>query len=272
MKKIGILIIALALLLVLTACGCEHEWKEAACGAPKTCTLCGKTEGEPGDHTWQDATCDKPRTCSTCGITAGRNLDHKWLDANCQTPATCEYCGVSMGEVDWRHTLKEGEVLTKCEICGTVVEVFYDAKGAARYYTEFEVAGDGSYINPVTASGKRGMQWYNSGNLTYCQYEKTFCVDGKIYYRGSLLYDVSANTREDLIEIAKQHIEYQYAQYYENKDQDMLLLASSNMLTGNLGQVYAVVDAYGERYVFIHKGPENYYPEDTVVIEYDWRS
>ena len=26
---------------------CSHKWKEATTSAPKTCTLCGKTEGEP---------------------------------------------------------------------------------------------------------------------------------------------------------------------------------------------------------------------------------
>ena len=86
------------------------------------------------------------------------------------------------------------------------------------------------------------------------------------------MYDVSANTREDLIEIAKQYVTFAYAHYYEDKMQDMVELSGSQFGPGNLGQVYAVVDAYGERYVFIHEGQENFAPEDTIVIKYDWRS
>ena len=47
MKK-RTLAIFLGLLLVfcLSSCACQHEWKEATCTEPKTCTKCGETEGE----------------------------------------------------------------------------------------------------------------------------------------------------------------------------------------------------------------------------------
>ena len=34
----------------MAACGCKHEWQDASCTSPKTCTLCGETEGEAADH------------------------------------------------------------------------------------------------------------------------------------------------------------------------------------------------------------------------------
>ena len=40
---------------------CEHEWTEATCFDPKTCTRCGETEGEALGHKWtddQDTLCD----------------------------------------------------------------------------------------------------------------------------------------------------------------------------------------------------------------------
>ena len=46
MKKITALFLALSLMLTLASCGCKHEWAEATCTAPKTCTLCGETEGD----------------------------------------------------------------------------------------------------------------------------------------------------------------------------------------------------------------------------------
>lgn len=32
---------------ILTGCGCDHKWQSATCEEPKTCKLCGETEGEP---------------------------------------------------------------------------------------------------------------------------------------------------------------------------------------------------------------------------------
>ena len=49
----------------------DHEWVDANCTTPRTCSLCGETEGEALGHTWVEATCTTPRTCSTCGTTVG---------------------------------------------------------------------------------------------------------------------------------------------------------------------------------------------------------
>lgn len=48
-------------------------------------------------HTWEDATCTTPRTCSVCGETEGRPLDHTLAEANYQAPATCTVCGATEG-------------------------------------------------------------------------------------------------------------------------------------------------------------------------------
>lgn len=64
-------ILVIVLAFCLTACSCEHEWKEATCSEPKTCTLCEKTEGEAKGHQWQDATYAAPKTCTACGETEG---------------------------------------------------------------------------------------------------------------------------------------------------------------------------------------------------------
>ena len=34
-----------------------HEWTDATCGTPKTCTKCDLTEGEALGHSWQEADC-----------------------------------------------------------------------------------------------------------------------------------------------------------------------------------------------------------------------
>ena len=117
-RRFLIVMLALVLTLLLTACGCEHEWKAASCSAPKTCGLCGEMEGEALPHTWQDATCAAPKTCSVCGQTEGEALPHTWQDATCTTAKTCTVCQATEGE-PLGHTWKNATCTTvkTCTVC-----------------------------------------------------------------------------------------------------------------------------------------------------------
>ena len=107
MKKYIYLILATVFCMILSGCRCDHEWQEAKCEQPKTCTLCGETEGEALGHQWQDADCEHPETCSRCGKTRGEALGHSEGD------------WVSSGE----NFLRAEEYLEKkCIRCGTVTE------------------------------------------------------------------------------------------------------------------------------------------------------
>ena len=80
MRKIKFFFVALALAMLLSCLSgcsnCEHQWKMADCKDPKTCKLCGDTEGEPTDqHKWQEATTEAPKTCSVCGLTEGEKIE-----------------------------------------------------------------------------------------------------------------------------------------------------------------------------------------------------
>lgn len=97
-KKLLTGTLMLALILLLTACGCKHEWKEASCTEAKTCQLCAETEGEALGHTWQDASCETPKTCSTCNIIEGDVLGHDWQEATTEAPKTCSRCSLTEGE------------------------------------------------------------------------------------------------------------------------------------------------------------------------------
>lgn len=108
MKKKLTLIIAMAVTAMasLTGC-CKHEWTEATCVAPRTCSLCGKTEGEVVDHTWGEATCETPKTCSVCGTTEGEPLGHSFSEAGYLTPSVCSVCGAE-GEVKPNYFAEKG--------------------------------------------------------------------------------------------------------------------------------------------------------------------
>lgn len=98
MKRIFALLLLLSM-LSLNGCGeCEHQWSDADCETPKTCTLCGETEGEALGHAWQVADCVTAKTCVVCKKTEGDPLGHGWLSANCTTPQTCTVCNVTEGD------------------------------------------------------------------------------------------------------------------------------------------------------------------------------
>ena len=107
------------LLIVLTGCGHEHQWTEATCTEPRTCSECGETEGEPLGHKWKKATCTEPKTCSVCGETEGESLGHKWKEATCTEPKTCSVCGETEGE-PLGHKWKEATCTEPktCSVCG----------------------------------------------------------------------------------------------------------------------------------------------------------
>lgn len=89
----------LTVCFMLTGCHMRHEWQEATCTTPKTCSTGGETEGEAPGHTWVEATCTEPKYCSVCGETEGNALEHTLTEANYQQAATCEVCGEIVGDV-----------------------------------------------------------------------------------------------------------------------------------------------------------------------------
>ena len=110
--------LAMALILLLAGCGCSHEWFAATCAAPKTCSLCGETEGEPLPHTWQDATCTNAKTCTVCKATEGEPLLHTWQDATCTDAKICTVCETTEGEA-LGHTWQDATCTTPktCSVC-----------------------------------------------------------------------------------------------------------------------------------------------------------
>ena len=116
---------------------CTHtNWKAATCEEPKTCTTCGKTEGQSlGGHKWNATTgtcevCKQKCThnweengteCSICHMQCEHNIE-KWLDnpdGDCHV-GTCTICGSifvenhTFGDVE-SATCEEDMKCTKCE-------------------------------------------------------------------------------------------------------------------------------------------------------------
>lgn len=75
-QKISGMILLIICVMLLSGCGCQHEWTDADCVTPRTCTLCQETESEALGHSWQEAICEAPKICTACDVTEGEALGH----------------------------------------------------------------------------------------------------------------------------------------------------------------------------------------------------
>lgn len=68
-----------------------HDFGDAApggqnCEQPPSCIRCGQPQQEAKPHSWQDATTEAPKTCQVCGMTEGDKIitDPRFTTAACQ--------------------------------------------------------------------------------------------------------------------------------------------------------------------------------------------
>lgn len=119
-KRILLICCTIFAALMMTGCCLQHDWEEATCKDPMTCSKCGKTQGESLDHEWVDATCTDPKTCELCGKKKGDALGHDWEMATCTEPMTCKVCGATDGEA-YGHSWSTPYSCTDeryCYVCG----------------------------------------------------------------------------------------------------------------------------------------------------------
>lgn len=122
MKRFFLIPMLLALLL-LSGCGCEHQWSEATCTEAPVCTLCGEPQegGQPEGHNWMKADCKYPKVCTVCKLTEGGLAEHTWKEASCAAPKTCSFCGLTEGEKTGDHVWQEATCTAakRCKVCKT---------------------------------------------------------------------------------------------------------------------------------------------------------
>ena len=111
-----------------------HSWQSATCTTPKTCSICGATEGGALGHTAVTDQAVAP-TCTDTGLTEGSHCGvcntvlvaqttvsakgHSWISATCTAPETCSACGDAQG-VPLAHYDDDGDL--KCDSnCGTTI-------------------------------------------------------------------------------------------------------------------------------------------------------
>ena len=79
-----------------------HQWTSASCTAPRSCSVCGASDGVVVGHFWEEATCTEPKKCTECNETQGVALGHTYDD----------------GVVTKEPTVSaEGEKTFTCSVC-----------------------------------------------------------------------------------------------------------------------------------------------------------
>lgn len=155
-----------------------HDYAAATCTAPKTCKICGATEGEALGHTWTNADCDTPKTCSVCGATDGNALGHtpEADDGDCTTEVKCTVCGDVTTPAKAEHIAHadDNNCLTAvtCTACDTVI---VEAKTAHDLSGEWLSDIDGHWHacknNGCTViPDKTGHTEGTDGKCTVCEY------------------------------------------------------------------------------------------------------
>ena len=106
--------------------GHTHQFKGATCTEPKTCLICGATEGEP-EHRWMAATCREPKTCIECNAKGDRLAEHIYINGECnvchQRDPEFEY--VPLKGNKWVAHVVDGEKLYKVVINCKDIEKAY---------------------------------------------------------------------------------------------------------------------------------------------------
>ena len=190
MKKFTAFLLALLCICLLTACGCKHEWADASCSAPKTCSLCGETGGEALGHEWQEATCTEPMTCLRCGDTQGEAPGHSWQEATCDTAKTCSVCSVTEGDAlghcfsDW--SLMSDTASRTCTVC-QAEEITDPGTCLAELLighwqlTELMLEGGAIYTLNRELIPSIYLDWNKGNEATFSNGKATF--EGKMHYQ-----------------------------------------------------------------------------------------
>lgn len=195
MKKMMLLLVLVSVLL--TGCCLRHDWEEATCETPRTCSKCAETEGEALGHDWVDATCEEPETCSRCGTTQGQALGHvtaKWKEVSDSVMSTiCEVCDAEVEQEMDREILGMQDILGKWRLIAVQpggLDGDWEMLRDPSVYVEFFESGEMSYKIGDYDTGEYEFDYYNDevgAYWFYCEFDDGYCQfrmdeDGELYW------------------------------------------------------------------------------------------
>ena len=127
---------------------CDHNWNDATCTTPKTCSICGETEGEPLGHTYDDA-------------------EYNWEGTTLTVTLTCNKCEDGTAGKILTGSAEGTEVSSTDGDCGTRSSVTYEAT----------VTLNGTpYTDQHTIEGEYGTHSYGDWTQNGSDGHKRVCV------------------------------------------------------------------------------------------------
>lgn len=260
---------------------CAHNWTEADCEKPRTCSICGATEGEALGHKWVDATCEKAKTCSACKKTEGDPLGHQFVEGVCsgcgkkktnvsvyaevvrQTIAFCN--GKAYGilyDVDDNGTDELIMLYSAMELTQDLEDAMpatfysvYTADGNAviplieKELLYYEVGGPSGFVAVVEIDGEKHIATHSSSGEV-----------GPISYRGGewTVYSVNGTALNRTTEIS-------YEEVYSNVEGCVLYDESFAIIDGTK-QDYSVLEAWIEKLSYVLKiDPRTIKPDSGIM-------
>ena len=117
--------------------GCGEVLEECIDGDDNNhnCDICGKED--VSDHNWVDADCTTPKTCSVCGTTDGEQLGHDWAEATYNFAEEGSAC-TAIRECG-REGCDEAETATATITSAVKTPATCTEKGWTTYTAEFDV-------------------------------------------------------------------------------------------------------------------------------------
>ncbi|MBQ7896248.1 MAG: hypothetical protein IJ364_06835 [Oscillospiraceae bacterium] len=204
LTRLSVIIALVAALYLLTGCGeCQHQWGEADCLNPSTCSECGAVQGEALGHDWAAATCTAPESCSRCGETQGELAGHDWLPASCENPEHCSRCsetkGEALGHSYGKWLLDVTEMYRICSGCQQTEKAEIDYA----LYLEQHIYGRWNLCSMIKNGRYLDSYWLSQSEADpeYCFYE-----DGRVTSMGFEEKEISPSWSFD-------HGEYDSANY-----------------------------------------------------------
>ena len=140
---------------------CSHEWADATCTSPKTCSLCEATEGSAKGHTpGAAATCTTAQTCTVCNAELVAALGHQYESAWSYDDAG-HYHASACGHTDAKdYTAHNYESVVTDPTCTDQGYTTYTCVCGKTYKDDYTSAADHSYETALSYDA--GGHWYES--------------------------------------------------------------------------------------------------------------
>lgn len=216
-KSLALIIVLLLCTATLFSCNtedeyveteCVHEYKDATCQAPKTCSKCGETEGDVAAHTIENGACP---TCGTSMFDVMKLWDEKPGQYSNSEPTYTYYNGTDY------YTMRSAEDAF-CFWGGKSIELGEQIKmfGSSETIAEYSIAGQ--IVIPREGIENKTYRWnlliqkYDASSNSYKRVRITGKINAADFSEDTLLH-MDSFTDPSQIGVTEEQAEMYVSEY-----------------------------------------------------------